>query len=99
MSVLVLAEPGVIGVEAFWLLIAWLLSAIVSQFLSDAKGYGEKPGLASGLLLPVAAPLVWLLWRGRAGGRWNAAGGWRPVPSTLFPRLARWRRERDTPAG
>ena len=30
---------------------SWLLAAIVASYLSERKGYGEKPGLATGLLL------------------------------------------------
>ena len=28
----------------------WLLSAIVAAYLSDRKGYGDRPGLATGLI-------------------------------------------------
>jgi hypothetical protein len=62
---------AVIGVTALYLLFGWLLSAIASQDLSDLKGYGEKPGLATGLLLSVAGMLVWLLWPPRAGSAWD----------------------------
>ena len=39
---------------------AWLLSAIISGELSRSKGYGEKPGLGTGLILTVLGPLIWL---------------------------------------
>ena len=42
-----------IGAKALYLTFAWLGSAIVASWLSDRKGYGEKPGLAAGLLLSV----------------------------------------------
>ena len=71
------SQQGVIGVKAFWFLIGWLLSAIVAQYLSERKGYGEKPGLASGLLLPVIAPIAWLLVPSRAGSKWRSDG---PLP-------------------
>ena len=35
-------------------------SSIVAASLSRSKGYGEKPGLGTGLLLSVAAPIIWL---------------------------------------
>ena len=38
---------ALIGAMALWLTFAWLLSAIVCSYLSDRKGYGERPGLAS----------------------------------------------------
>ena len=43
--------PAVIGATALWLLFVWLLSAAIGSWISDRKGYGEKVGLAFGLLL------------------------------------------------
>jgi hypothetical protein len=71
------SQEGVIGIKAFWFLIGWLVSAIVAQYLSHRKGYGEKPGLASGLLLPVIAPIAWLLVPSRAESKWRTDG---PLP-------------------
>lgn len=50
-----------VGVLALYLLFMWLGSAIVASYLSSRKGWGEQPGLASGLLTSVLAPLVWLV--------------------------------------
>lgn len=72
-----------IGATALWLLYAWLASAIAASWLSDRKGYGERPGLAAGLLLPVVGAVVWLVWPARAGSRWRAQGA--------FGKLARRR--------
>lgn len=66
-----------IGATALWLLYAWLGSAIAASWLSDRKGYGERWGLATGLLLPAAAVVVWLLWPARPGSRWRTEG---PLP-------------------
>ena len=44
---------ALIGANALWLMYLWLASCIIAGYLSDRKGYGEKPGLATGLL-PVA---------------------------------------------
>ena len=33
-----------------WLYV-WLVSAIAASYLSDRKGYGDRPGLATGLIL------------------------------------------------
>ncbi len=52
---------SVIGVSALYLLYGWLLSAIVASFLSGKKGYGERIGLASGLLLTFVGVLIWLV--------------------------------------
>ena len=63
-----------IGAKALLFLYLWLMAAIVSAFLSDRKGYGEKPGLVTGLLLSVLAPIVWLLIPPRADSRWKVQG-------------------------
>jgi len=65
---------GIIGVKALYLTYAWLLSAIVASYLSNRKGYGERPGLASGLLLNVVAVLIWLLWPAKPDSRWKVQG-------------------------
>jgi hypothetical protein len=65
---------ALIGAKALYLLFGWLLSAIIAQYLSERKGYGEKPGLASGLLLSVVGVVVWLLWPARAESRWKLVG-------------------------
>ena len=65
---------AVIGVKALYLTFAWLGSAVVASFLSDRKGYGEKPGLAAGLLLTVIGVLVWLVWPAKADSRWKVQG-------------------------
>ena len=41
---------AVIGPTALYLLFSWLISAIAASDLSNHKGHGEKPGLASGML-------------------------------------------------
>ncbi len=51
---------AVIGEGALYLLYGWLLSAIIASFLSGKKGYGERIGLASGLLLTFVGVLIWL---------------------------------------
>ncbi len=68
---------ALIGAKALYLLWAWLLSAIVSSWLSNRKGYGEKLGLATGLLLTFVGVIVWLLWPARADSAWKAEG---PIP-------------------
>ena len=52
---------ALIGVKALYLLLIWLASAIAASELSLRKGYGEKPGLASGLLLSALGVLIWLV--------------------------------------
>jgi len=62
---------GDIGATALLLLYAWLLSAIACSKLSEWKGYGEKPGLGTGLILSVIGVIIWLLWPSKAGSRWR----------------------------
>ena len=66
--------PALLGATSLYLLFAWLGSAIIASYLSDRKGYGEKAGLASGLLLFVAGVALWLLWPAREGSRWEQDG-------------------------
>ncbi len=63
-----------VGVLAFYLLIIWLGSAIVGSYLSQRKGYGEKPGLASGLLLSVVGALAWVFVPAKADSDWRVIG-------------------------
>ncbi|MCW3064586.1 MAG: hypothetical protein JWN32_1758 [Solirubrobacterales bacterium] len=75
--VIAAGSGSTIGAKALYALFAWLLSAIVGQYLSSRKGYGEKWGLASGLILPVVGPLFWLFFPARANSRWRTDG---PLP-------------------
>ena len=68
---------ALIGAKALYLLIIWLASAIAASWLSDRKGYGEKPGLATGLLLSAIGVLVWLVWPAKSASRWKVQG---PIP-------------------
>ena len=65
---------ALIGVKALYYLYAWLIGAIVASWLSERKGYGERPGLATGLLLSATAILIWLLWPAKADSRWKLQG-------------------------
>jgi hypothetical protein len=65
---------AVIGAGALWLTYLWLASAIVASYLSARKGYGEKLGLAFGLLLSVVGALIWLIWPAKPDSRWKLQG-------------------------
>jgi hypothetical protein len=65
---------ALLGVTGLYLLFIWLASAIAASWLSDRKGYGEKPGLATGLLLSVIGPIVWLFWPAKPASRWKVQG-------------------------
>jgi len=68
---------ALIGAGALWLLYAWLLSAIISGWLSNRKGYGEKAGLATSLLLFFLAPIIWLVIPAKPDSLWKREG---PLP-------------------
>lgn len=68
---------ALIGSGALWLTYAWLLSAIVASYLSNRKGYGERWGLAAGMLLTVVGVLIWLVFPARQDSRWKLQG---PLP-------------------
>jgi hypothetical protein len=63
-----------IGATALWLLYAWLFAAATASYLSERKGYGARPGLASGLLLSVVGILVWLVIPPRRDSLWKKVG-------------------------
>jgi hypothetical protein len=68
---------ALIGIKALYLLFAWLLSASIGAWVAERKGYGEKLGLAFGMLLTVAGLLIVLLLPGRPGSLWKTEG---PLP-------------------
>jgi hypothetical protein len=68
---------ALIGMKGLWLLFAWLLSAAIGAVVSERKGYGERVGLAFGLLLTVAGLIIVLLLPGRPGSLWKLEG---PLP-------------------
>jgi len=62
------------GATALYLTYVWLASAIVASYISKRKGYGEKPGLAAGLILSAVGVIVWLVWPARPDSRWKLSG-------------------------
>ena len=68
---------ALIGVKGLYLLFAWLISAAAAGWLANRKGYGERLGLAFGLLLSVVGVLIVLVLPGRPGSRWKEEG---PLP-------------------
>jgi hypothetical protein len=65
---------ALIGATALWLLYLWLLSTIAASYLSERKGYGEKPGLATGLILSIVGTIVWLIVPARRDSKWKTIG-------------------------
>jgi hypothetical protein len=82
---------ALLGAKALWLTYIWLASTIISSWLSDRKGYGEKPGLASGLLLTALGVVIWLVVPARADSRWKVQG---PIPRRGAQTVAEARAQR-----
>jgi hypothetical protein len=78
---------AVLGSKALWLTYAWLASAIAASYLSGRKGYGERVGLAFGLLLNFIGVIVWLIVPPKADSLWKKVGPFgsraksRPAPA------------------
>jgi hypothetical protein len=60
-----------LGALSLLLVYVWLLSAIGASQLSKLKGYGEKPGLGTGLILSALALIIWLFWPSKPDSRWR----------------------------
>lgn len=86
-----------IGATALWLTFLWLGSAIVASYLSDRKGYGERWGLAAGLILSVVGVLVWLVWPAKQDSRWKVHGPFGRGKKTVAE--VRAEQHADDPAG
>ena len=70
-----LALPlALLGAKALFLIFVWLASAITASYLSDRKGYTEKPGLAAGLILFVLGPIIFLLLPAKKESAWKRFG-------------------------
>ena len=96
---------ALMGAKALWLTVP--LARVVRSsraYLSDRKGYGEKPGLATGLCLSAIAMIVWLVWPAKPESKWKMIGpfgsreGRSPLAIPAAPRSsgaadppARWR--------
>ena len=63
-----------IGAKALYLLYVWLLSAIASSWLTQRKGYGERLGLAFGLILSAIGLLIVVLLPARPNSAWKVDG-------------------------
>ena len=67
---------AVLGIKALYFLFVWMASAIIASYLSGRKGYGERVGLASGLILTVVGVVVWLIVPAKANSDWKVIGPW-----------------------
>jgi hypothetical protein len=67
---------ALMGSKALLFLYIWLISAMVASYLSDRKGYGDRPGLATGLILSAVGALIWLVIPAKADSKWKTVGPW-----------------------
>jgi hypothetical protein len=79
---------ALLGAAALWLTYLWLLSAIVASYLSERKGYGEKLGLAFGLLLSFIGTIIWLFWPAKPESKWKRIGALGRAKATDVQRQA-----------
>jgi hypothetical protein len=63
-----------LGVKALYLTYVWLLSCVASSWISDRKGYGERPGLITSLLTSAIGTVIWAFWPAKAESRWKIQG-------------------------
>jgi hypothetical protein len=66
---------AVIGPEALWLTFVWLAAAIIASLFSSLKGYGEKTGLVTGIVLTLLGAFVWAVWPAQEVSRWKIHAG------------------------
>jgi hypothetical protein len=65
-----------LGIKALYFLFIWMASAIVASYLSGRKGYGERAGLAFGLILAPIGVLIWLIVPAKPNSDWKVIGVW-----------------------
>lgn len=63
-----------IGAKALYFLLAWLAGAAGAAYLSERKGYGDKPGLATGLILSLIGALIWVFVPAKDNSDWKLKG-------------------------
>ena len=67
---------AVIGINALWYLFIWMASAIIASYLSGRKGFGERIGLAFGLILAPIGVIIWLIVPPKPESDWKVVGPW-----------------------
>jgi hypothetical protein len=78
-----------IGAWALFLMYLWLASAIVASYLANRKGYSERTGLATGLILHLIGVVIWLAMPAKEHSKWKVVGPFgRRKAEDLAPRAA-----------
>ncbi len=71
---------ALLGAKALVLLFIWLASAIAASYLSGRKGYGDKAGLAAGLILFFIGPILFLVLPAKSESVWKRFGPFGSTP-------------------
>ena len=66
-----------IGALALYLMFGWLACCIVTGYLSERKGYGERAGLVTAMVLFPIGLVIWLVWPAKDESVWKREG---PLP-------------------
>ena len=85
-----------IGAWALFLMYAWLLCAIVASWLANRKGFSERAGLATGLVLHIIGVVIWLAVPAKSHSKWKTVGPFgRRKAEDVAPRAAAAADEHD----
>jgi hypothetical protein len=57
----------------FWLYV-WLASTITASYVAGRKGYNDRAGLATGLILSLVGAIIWLIIPAKANSLWKTLG-------------------------
>ncbi len=78
-----------IGSTALFLMYLWLACAIVASYLANRKGYSERAGLATGLVLHLIGVVIWLVMPPKQHSKWKTVGPFgRRKAEDVAPRAA-----------
>jgi hypothetical protein len=78
-----------IGAWALALMYLWLACAIVASWLANRKGYSERAGLATGLVLHLIGVVIWLALPAKDHSKWKTIGPFgRRKAEDVAPRAA-----------
>ncbi len=78
-----------IGSWALILMYLWLACAIVAAYLANRKGFSERTGLATGLVLHIIGVVIWLAIPAKSHSKWKTVGPFgRRKAEDIAPRAA-----------
>jgi fucose permease len=65
---------ALIGAKALLFLYIWLLSSMAAAYMAERKGYNERAGLATGLVLTLLGAIIWLVIPAKPDSKWKTVG-------------------------